>query len=193
MRRTAVIAMLAVMMFTAAGQVHAAQASGGKSGITIDGSLLFATEPLGGYDSTVGLGVGALVDLSGRSGFSSKTMQMGIRGDIAYFDWDGKFFGIGVSYKRLAFFGGPRFTFLPTGKKDLMPYVEGGLELTYDDVGVYAPGLGSTSTTGLSLGLAGGGGIDFALAPNLKLGINGRLHMISDSFMTIGVTLGLMF
>lgn len=193
MRRSAVIAVLAVMLLSAAGQVFAAPASGGKSGITIDGSLLFATEPLGGYDSTVGIGVGALLDLSGKSGFSSQNMQMGIRADMAYFDWEGKFFGIGVSYKRLAFFGGPRFTFLPGGKKDITPYVEGGLEFTYDEVGVYLPGFGSTSTTGMSLGIAGGGGIDFALAKNLKLGVNGRLHVISDSFMTIGATLGLMF
>jgi len=71
--------------------------------------------------------------------------------------------------------------------------VEGGLELTFDEVEVVVPGLGKTSSSDTSLGLAGGGGIDFILAPNVKLGVNGRLHLIDDDFLTLGITLGLLF
>lgn len=168
------------------------QAMAAQGGNTLDASLLLASSPLSGYDDTIGLGVGATIDMSGRMHTSSKNMKMGIRADMAYFDWDGNFFGFGVDYKRLAFFGGPRITFL-TGNAPIEPYVEGGLELTYDDIGVYTAGFGASSSTGFSLGLAGGGGVDFKLAPNVKLGVNGRLHLISDSFMTVGVTLGFLF
>jgi len=190
MNRFVFVVVLAASLIAAAGSAFAAQAEG--SGITIDGSLIFATEPAGGFDSTVGIGVGALIDLSKQLSTSRKDMKMGIRGDLAYFDFDGSYYGFGVSYTRLVLFGGPRLTFIP-GNAKIQPYVEGGLELSYDDVGTYAPGFGSSSATDINLGIAGGGGVDFLLAPNVKLGVNGRLHIISDSFLTLGVTLGFAF
>lgn len=188
MNKVLIIAVLTLMAVLMAGPVFAA-----AGGATIDGSLLFATEPIGGYDSTVGIGVGALIDMAGRMKTSSKNMKLGIRADMAYFDWDGSFYGIDVSYKRLMFFGGPRFTFLPGGKSDITPYLEGGLELGYGRAEVAVPGLGKASATEIDLGLAGGGGVDFALAKNVKLGVSGRLHLISDSFLTLAVTLGVAF
>jgi opacity protein-like surface antigen len=91
------------------------------------------------------------------------------------------------------FFGGPRLTFQPGGKSNVSPYVEGGLELAYGEAEVAVPGFGRSSTTEIDLGLAGGGGVDFSLAENVKLGVNARLHIISDSFLTVGVTLGVAF
>jgi opacity protein-like surface antigen len=188
MKKASIIAVLAFAAVLTAGPVFAA-----AGGATIDGSLLFATEPMGGYDSTVGIGVGALIDMSGRMKTSSKDMKLGIRADMAYFDWDGNFYGTDVSYWRLIFFGGPRLTFQPGGKSNISPYVEGGLELAYGEAEVAMPGFGKTSTTEIDLGLAGGGGVDFSLAENVKLGVNARLHIISDSFLTVGVTLGVAF
>jgi opacity protein-like surface antigen len=188
MKKVLIIAVLAFAAVLMAGPVFAA-----AGGVTIDGSLLFATEPMGGYDSTVGIGVGALIDMSGRMKTSSKDMKLGIRADMAYFDWDGSFYGIDVSYWRLVFFGGPRLTFQPGGRSDISPYVEGGLELAYGEAEVAVPGFGKSSTTEINLGLAGGGGVDFTLAKNVKLGVNGRLHLINDSFLTLGVTLGVAF
>lgn len=124
---------------------------------------------------------------------SSKDMKLGIRADMTYFNWEGSFYGIDVSYKRLMFFGGPRLTFQPGGRSNITPYVEGGLELGYGKAEAAVPGLGKASATEIDLGLAGGGGIDFALAKNVKLGVNGRLHLISDSFLTLAVTLGVAF
>ena len=192
MQRTLVVVSILVILALAV-PVAAEPAGGSTGGVIIDGSLLYATEPRGGYDSTVGIGVGALIDLSRQMSMSRKDINLGIRGDLAYFDWDGSFFGIDVSYTRLALFGGPRFTFRPGGSSAIAPYVEGGLELSFDEVEVVVPGLGKSSASDTSLGLAGGGGVDFLLAPNLKLGVNGRLHLIDDDFLTIGVTLGFMF
>ena len=190
MKRYVFVVVLTASLIAAAGPALAAEEKG--AGITIDGSLILATEPVGGYDSTVGIGVGALIDLSKQMGTSRKDMKIGIRGDLSYFDFDGSYYGVGVSYTRLVLFGGPRITFIP-GNDKVQPYVEGGLELAYDDVGTYAPGFGSSSATDINLGIAGGGGVDFLLAPNVKLGVNGRLHIISDSFLSLGVTLGFMF
>lgn len=182
---------IAVLVFAAvlvAGQVFAA-----AGGATIDGSLVYATAPTGGFDSTVGIGVGALIDMSGRMKTSSKDMKLGIRADMTYFDWSGSYYGIDVSYKRMMFFGGPRLTFLPGGRSNIAPYLEGGLELGYGTAEVAVPGLGKSSATDINLGLAGGGGVDFELAKNVKLGVSGRLHLITDSFLTLAVTLGVAF
>lgn len=188
MKNILVIAVLAFAAVLTAVPVFAA-----AGGTTIDGSLLFATEPAGGYDSTIGIGVGALIDLAGRARMSSKDMKLGIRADMSYFDWEGNFFGIDVSYWRLMFFGGPRLTFKPGGRSNIAPYVEGGLELGYGQAEVAVPGLGRHSSTNVDLGLAGGGGVDFTLAKNVKLGVSGRLHLISDDFLTLAVTLGVAF
>jgi len=188
MKKVLLISVLALSTVFMAGPVFAAAGAN-----TVDGSLIFATEPAGGYDSTVGIGVGALIDMSDRMRSSSKDMKLGIRGDMAYFDWEGDFFGIDVSYWRLMFFGGPRLTFQPGGRSDIAPYLEGGLELGYGKAEVAVPGLGRHSSTNIDLGLAGGGGVDFALAKNLKLGVSGRLHLISDSFLTLAVTMGVAF
>ena len=188
MKKVLLIAVLALSTAFIAGPAFAAAGSN-----TIDGSLLFATEPVGGYDPTIGIGVGVLVDLAGRANMSSKDIKLGVRGDMSYFSWDGDFYGVDVSYWRLMFFGGPRLTFQVGGKSNIAPYLEGGLELGYGKAEVAAPFFGKQSSTEIDLGLAGGGGIDFALAKNVKLGVNGRLHLISDSFLTLGVTLGVAF
>lgn len=186
MKKVLVLAFLAGAVILMAGPVFAA------GGVTLDGSLIYATEPTGGYDTTIGIGVGALIDITQKMRTSSKDLKVGIRGDLAYFDWDGHFNGIGVSYKRLMLFGGPRFTFQPGGGK-IAPYAEGGLELGYGRSEVYMPGFGTSSASDINIGLAGGAGIDFELAKNVKLGVGARLHLISDSFLTLAATFGVAF
>ena len=175
-----------------ASQAAAAGPADVRGGHTIDGSLILATEPRSGYDQKTGFGIGTLIDLSDRTNMSPKAFKVGIRGDFAYFDWEGDFSGTNLSYKRVVLFGGPRFTFLP-GASAVAPYLEGGLELAYDDMEVTVPIIGKASSIWTSLGFAGGGGVDFTLARNLILGVNGRVHLVSDPIYTFGVTLGLVF
>ncbi len=184
--RSAVLVGVLVLIAIFAGTASAAQ-----GGTTVDGSLIFASEPASGFGSTVGIGFGVLADLPKNA--PARDVKLGIRGDLAYFDWSEEYFGVGVSYTRLMFFGGPRFTFLTGGKSGIAPYLEGGFELSFDHSEVFVPGLGKASRSDTSLGLAGGGGIDFPLSPKVKLGVNARLHLIDDSFMTVGMTLGMMF
>lgn len=186
MKRFLVLALLAGAVILMAGPAFAA------SGVTLDGSLIFATEPVGGFDSTIGIGIGALLDMTDKMKVSSKDLKLGLRADLSYFDWEGDSFGVDISYQRFVLFGGPRFTFQPGGGK-IAPYAEGGLELAYSRAEVYMPFFGTSSTTDINIGLAGGAGIDFLLTPTMKLGVNARLHLISDSFMTLAATFGVAF
>lgn len=190
MKQRFVLTVLYVVLLAAAGQASAA--TKGTGGVAVDGSLVFATAPESSFDSTVGIGVGATIDLSERIN-TSRNVAMSLRGDMTYFAWDGDVYGIDLTYKRLAFFGGPRLYFPLGGKSAITPYVEGGLELTYDTVDVALPPFNRTSRSELNLGLAGGGGVEFALADRLKFGVSGRVHIISDSFLSLGVSLGYAF
>ena len=181
-----------VVLGPLAGQAAATGPADVRGGHTIDGSLILAPEPRSVYDQKTGFGIGMLIDLSDRTNMSPKAFKVGIRGDFAYFDWEGDFSGTNLSYKRVVLFGGPRFTFLP-GASAVAPYLEGGLELAYDDMEVTVPIIGKASSIWTSLGFAGGGGVDFTLARNLILGVNGRVHLVSDPIYTFGVTLGLVF
>ncbi|MDH4164498.1 MAG: hypothetical protein OEW15_17690, partial [Nitrospirota bacterium] len=49
---------------------------------TVDGSLIFATEPVGGFDSTVGIGVGGTFDVSK----AARDVKVAVRADMSYFE-----------------------------------------------------------------------------------------------------------
>ena len=190
MKKFIVIAIAAVLMAAGAGSAIAAQ---DKGGVMIDGTLSLATEPAGSFGTTVGLGVGASVDFTDRMKLSDKNAKIQLRGDLTYYEWDDTQFGFDVSYRRIIAFGGGRY-FLPMGgRSGVAPYLEGGVELSYDRAEVAAPFFGKVSATEINLGLAGGAGLELPLADNLVLGFNGRLHLIADSFITLGASLGVKF
>lgn len=192
MKRFLIVAVAVVLVMGFAGAAFAAKAAQAKGGGMIDGTLSFATEPAGGYGTTIGIGVGVSLDITDRSSFGSKDAKVHIRGDLTYYEWDGSVFGFGISYTRLAAFGGIRY-FLPmNGGQSVYPYLEGGLELSYDDAEM-AGFFGTASATEISLGLAGGAGLEIPLSGDLVLGVNGRLHLITDSFLTLGASLGVKF
>jgi hypothetical protein len=90
------------------------------------------------------------------------------------------------------FFGGPRFFFGPGGTRSIKPFLEGGLELSFDDAEVATP-FGKASDSELNLGLAGGGGIEIPLSDRLKFIVSGRLHVITDDFLSLAATIGASF
>ncbi len=163
-------------------------AAGGQN--TIDGSLILATAPASGFDSTIGLGVGVTFDMADR--MRSRDVRLAVRGDISYFSFDGDFFGVDLSYRRIMFFGGPRFYFGSGGTRSIKPFLEGGLELSFDEVEVGTP-FGKVSDSELHLGLAGGGGIEIPLTDRLKFSVSGRLHVITDDFLSVAATIGASF
>ena len=175
---------IAAMMFSAA----PAFAATGQN--TVDASLILASSPASGFDAGVGLGVGATIDMANQ--MRSRDVRLAIRGDVSYFSFDGDFFGIDLSYRRLMMFGGPRLYFGPGGSRRIKPFLEGGFELSFDHVEVGTP-FGRASDSRLRLGLAGGGGIEFPLTDRVKFSVSGRLHLITDDFASLAATIGTSF
>jgi opacity protein-like surface antigen len=189
MKNFIVIAIATVLMAAGAGNAIAAP---DKGGVMIDGTLSLASEPAGGFGTTIGLGVGASVDFTDKMKLSDKNAKVHLRGDLSYYEWDDTVFGFDVSYRRIIAFGGGRYFFPMGGRGAVAPYLEAGLELSYDRAEV-ATFFGEASATEIALGVAGGAGLEFSLSDNLVLGVNGRLHLITDSFLTLGASLGVKF
>jgi len=186
MKKLFVIVIATVLMAAGAGSAVAAD---GKSGATVDGTLSIATEPVGGFGNTVGLGVGASMDITDTIKLSDKNAKIHLRGDLTYYEWDDTQFGFDVSYQRIIFFFGGRYFIPMSGRGGVAPYLEGGLELSYDDV-EKANSAGTVIVTDINLGLAGGAGLEIPLADDLVLGFNARFHVIDGSFLTLGASLG---
>jgi opacity protein-like surface antigen len=191
MKKVFAIVFTAAMILTLnIGSAFAAHAQG----VTIDGSLSLATETVSGSGTTAGIGVGLSMDISDRVHLSDKRAKLQLRGDITYYNWDYDVLGINLSVTRVPVFVGGRY-FLPiqdNSKVDV--YVEGGLELSFDNVETALPfGIGKVSSSDINLGVTPGVGIEFPLQSNLVLGANARYHLISDSYMTFAVSLGYRF
>jgi hypothetical protein len=120
---------------------------------------------------------------------SDKDAKVYLRGDLTYYEWNDRRVGLDVSYQRIIFFFGGRYFIPMSGRGGVAPYLEGGLEMSYDDVAT-ANAAGTEIVTDITLGLSGGAGLEIPLADDLVLGLNGRLHLITDSFLTLGVSLG---
>ena len=189
MKRFAIIAVALLMISAGAGSAVAEEE---KSIAFFDCTLSMATEPAGGFGKTAGFRVGESVDVTDSMKLSDEKVKVHIRGDLAYYEWDDTQFGFDVSYKRIIFFGGGRYFIPMSGRGGVAPYLEGGLELSYDDVETASP-VGTVIVTDIRLGLAGGAGLEIPLADDLVLGFNGRLRIIADSFLTLGVSLGVKF
>ncbi len=189
MKKFFVIAVAAVLMAAGAGSAFAAQ---GKGGVMVDGTLSLATEPASGFGTTVGFGVGASIDMTDTIKLSDKNAKIHLRGDLSYYEWDADEFGFDLTYKRLIAFGGGRYFFPMGGRSTVAPYLEAGVEISYDRAEA-AAFFGKVSASEVNLGVAGGGGLEFPLSDNLVLGVNGRLHLITDSFLTLGASLGVKF
>jgi opacity protein-like surface antigen len=191
MKKVLVIFFASVMISgLAVGSAFAAH----EQGMMIDGSLSLATETVSGSGTTVGLGAGLSVDISDRVHLSDKKAKLQLRGDINYYNWDYDVFGINLSVTRVPVFVGGRY-FLPIqGSSKVDVYVEGGLELSFDNVETALPfGIGKVSSSDINLGVTPGVGIEFPLQNNLVLGANARYHLITDSYMTLAVSLGYRF
>jgi hypothetical protein len=190
MKKVFVIVFTAAMIFILnIGSAFAAH----EQGMMIDGSLSLATETVSGSGTTVGLGAGLSMDISDRVHLSDKKAKLQLRGDINYYNWDYDVFGINLSVTRVPIFVGGRY-FLPIqGSSKVDVYVEGGLELSFDNVETAVPFFGKVSESDINLGVTPGVGIEIPLQNSLVLGANARYHLISDSYMTLGVSLGYRF
>lgn len=171
------------------------------SGIGIDVSGDYASEPDNDFDSTVGLSMGINVDFESlihvREGskFRNYSKNMKFRGDIGYFHWEDDVSGVDLDYTRIPMFIGMRY-YYPVQKmnrRGLDIFGEGGGELSIDDEESYSTGRGKRSDDEITIGFALGGGIQYSFTDLLCAGAHLRYHAVSDDYFTLGAYIGLNF
>ncbi|MGE5172247.1 MAG: outer membrane beta-barrel protein [Betaproteobacteria bacterium] len=155
--------------------------------VEVDGSLALASAPASGFDTGFGVtfGFGMMLpqinkDLQGRI-------------ELSYYEWSDTEFGVDVTYKRVPVDIGGRF-FLPTQSGNLKVFVQGMLELSFDEVEVSNfPFPGTVSESQTHLGLVPGAGIELKINPSLSFVADARWHLITDDYFSLQVGLAAHF
>ncbi|HEU0265069.1 MAG TPA: outer membrane beta-barrel protein [Geobacterales bacterium] len=150
---------------------------------TLDASIDLATAPVSGFDSTLGFTVGFGYELE---------QELQLRGDISYYSYDQDFFGDSLTYTRVPVAASVRKYFPLNPQKNVNLFVQGGLELSFDEaetsVNLGFPfGTVKASGSEVNLGLVGGGGVEFALSREFGLGGIAKYHVISNDYLTLGL------
>ncbi len=190
MRRILGIAVAVCLVTVFSGNAFAAGKSG-RNGMALDGTLSIGTEPASGFGDTLGLGFGMSLDLTRDLGVTTGKL-MG-RADITYYQWDASEFGVDVSYTRVPIFLGGRFYLPMESRTPFDIYLEGGLEFSFDKAEANVPFLGKRSESELHIGITPGAGIELPLSDTLYVGGSIRLHMITDSYLSVAATIGTKF
>lgn len=148
----------------------------------IDGSVVLATAPASGFDTGFGITVGG--------GAMLPQIDRNLQGriDVSYFVWSASEFGVDVTYTRVPILFSGRY-FVPARDSRLKVYIQGGLELSFDTVEVAVPvpfrGTVKESANETRIGLVPGAGIEYKLSPTIGLVADARLHIITDSYLTL--------
>ena len=173
---------IAVAFFILASGTLALAKSQQESAAEMDASLVLATAPASGFDSTLGITVGAGMMLP----HIDKNLQGRI--DISYFKWSASEFGVDVSYTRIPILASGRY-FIPTGDNKMKVYAQGGLELSFDkaEAAVTVPFFGTvkSSASDTNLGLVAGAGLELKINPQMSFVTDIRWHLITDGYFTL--------
>ncbi len=195
MKRVSVVIIAVLMLALLGGNAFAAKASSGAK-TEVDGMLSIATDPAGGFGTTIGLGAGVGFDLSDRLHPSSGRIFG--RVDINYFSWDQSFWGVDLNYTKIPVFVGGRY-YIPSQGSNVDVFVEAGLEFSYDTVDVAVPnfffgGVMKASESELHIGVTPGVGIEVPVSKDgLFIGGDARWHMITDDYFTLSFVFGKKF
>ncbi len=180
MKKFALITLAALIVCSITATAFAKSVGSSSSqDVEVDGSIAVASAPASGFDTGVGVtfGLGMMLpqinkDLQGRVEFS-------------YFEWSATEFGVDVTYKRVPVDIGGRF-FLPTQSGSLKVFVQGMLELSFDEVEVSNfPFPGTSSASETRFGFVPGAGIELKFNPSLGLVADARWHLITDDYFTL--------
>ena len=159
-----------------------ASSSGSSSkGTEFDFSVVLASSPASGFNDGIGVtfGLGTMLPQF------DKNLQGRI--ELSYFSWSASELGVDVTYKRLPIDFAGRY-FIPTQNSNLKFYLQAGIELSYDEVeaAVSTPfGTTTSSSNDVNLGIVPGAGLDVKLGPNLSFVSDVRVHIITDSYLTM--------
>lgn len=168
-------------------------------GITIDGSLLAADETYKGSDAALGFGFGVSYGLGDMVRLGQGSLVL--RGDIGVLRGSSENFYLELDSSRIPLFVGVRYI-LPLDLKPLDLYAEGGLELSRDKyevaVPVFLPGFragffAKSTISDTNLGVTPGFGAVLSLSDSFSLGLNARFHLITNTYLSFGLTAGYSF
>ncbi len=181
------VALIVLGLVLVSGTAFAAGPSG--SGVSVDLSGNYASEPASGFDGTFGPELGVNVDLN-RIGLNvgSKTVEVQGRASLSYYNWDQSIFGVDLEFRRIPLFVGARI--LTPVSPQVKLYGQLGLELSFDKVEAFNPVFGKTSESDTNLGVTPSVGILFPVSNQFYLGGNLAWHIVEDNYFTIGVTVG---
>lgn len=167
-------------------------------GTSVDAFLGIGSEPAGDVGTGYGLGVGLNIpfnDIFYTSNPSSAVKDLMIRIDLSYFSWeddtDTPFFSVEEELTRIPIFLGIRF-FIPADTiktEGLGIYGEAGIELSFDEAEVKINGF-KESDDEINFGVPIGVGMQYYISEKWYLGLNARLHIISDNYFTLAASMG---
>lgn len=148
---------------------------------SVDVGFGFGTPPASGWGTGLGFSIGGGYEIQD---------DLQIRGDISYNSWTLDEFGATLSWTRIPIAASGRYYF-PI-QPSLKAYGQAGLELSFDSFEWAF--LGTTySASETNFGVPIGGGIEYVINPQFSVGADAKLHLISDSYLTLGVTAGYHF
>ncbi|MGE5663442.1 MAG: outer membrane beta-barrel protein [Deltaproteobacteria bacterium] len=177
------VAIMILALALVSGTALAQSTAPAGSGISVDLSVNYASEPKGGFDGTFGLGVGGNLDLT-KSFSAPQNIEIQGRASLSYFNWDDDVAGQELEYRRIPLFIGGRV--LTPVAPQLKLYGQLGLELSFDD----RDNVGAGSDSDTHLGLTPGVGLIVPLSNQFYLGADLAWHIIKDDYVTLGVTVG---
>lgn len=177
------IAIMLLGLALASGTALAQTTAPAGSGISVDLSGNYASEPDGGFGGTFGLELGGNLDLT-RSFDAPKSIEIQGRASLGYYNWDDDVAGVELEYRRIPLFIGGRV--LTPVAPQLKLYGQLGLELSFDN----KENLGAGSDSDTHLGLTPGVGLIVPLSNQFYVGADLGWHVIKDSYVTLGVTVG---
>ncbi len=181
MKKIVIITLAALVLFgmTATAFAKPSRSSSSSSDeAEIDASLVVATAPASGFDTGIGVTVGA-----GKM-FPQIDRNFQGRVELSYLSWSATEFGFDVTFTRVPLDLGARY-FIPTSNADVKIYVQGMLELSFDKEETGVPFFGTVSASTTNLGVVPGAGIDYRINPNLSIVADVRAHLISGSYLTL--------
>ena len=175
--RLAMIAMVGFLVVLSPLTAKAA-ANAEVFGLTsITGVVGIATEPVSGFGTGFGLGVGAAF---------YHVNDIEIRADLTYLNWTTTEFGLDFSYTRLPLIVSGRMYFPANGT--LRVYAQGGAGLSFDTAEVSACYLSycrKVSASDTHFDLVPAGGVQLQITPVLAVGAEGGFHIVTDSYFTL--------
>jgi len=182
-------ALMVLGLVLVSGTAFAAGPAG--SGMSLDLSGNYASEPASGFDGTFGPELGFNVDLNriGLNVGTSNNVEVQGRASLSYYNWDQTVSGVDLEYRRIPLFFGGRV--LTSVSPQIKLYGQLGLEISFDKVEAFHPVFGRLSESDTNLGITPGVGILFPISNQIYLGGNLSWHIIEDNYFTLGVTVGL--